>query len=224
MIQQKMQNNKIEKKIKPGYIYESRWTINECFYVFQLALLLSVSSLIVEASISTYVICSILLSVLGWQFVLRKSYFYDHYMIVFFPLRLCRRKIIIHYDKVYIFMYRFSRYEGEYLFIKQDDNFLFFKNWFYSSRVTPKCKKGRFSFYYLLKYFKQQGYLIQTNKLYPREKHIELVFGTGVSDYIRKSPYKKKTAHKDHIRRTIITFIFFILLFFLFYWYLGTLD
>ncbi len=210
------------KRIESGCIYESRWTINECFSALQLAFFLCVSLLIARASVSTYVICSVLLSIVGCQFFLRKSYFYNHYMIVVYPLRFHRRRVVIRYNEVFGFVFRII-HDGEYLFIRQNESSVLFKQWFYSSRVTPKCKKGRFSFYYLLKHLKQQGYIIQTNKLCILEDHIESVFGSGKSDYIRKSPSERRKAHKG-VWNTIIIIILLILLFFLSYWYYGTLS
>jgi hypothetical protein len=85
-------------------------------------------------------------------------------------------------------------YDGEYLFLVLKDSTFqpkIFKKRLSSSRVSPR-KNGRIDFYFLLKHLKQRGCQIRTNKNYKLENRIELVFGSGISDYVRKSPSEKK--------------------------------
>jgi hypothetical protein len=203
-----MQKNKKQNKNREQRcIHRSQWTVNECVNMLAYGMILLVILVIARCSILTCFICPILGIFVGCQSFLRRSYFYDDYMVTVYPLRF--RKIIIHYNEIVGFVFRFVPSEGYYLFpILNDSSFLpkIFKKRLSSSKVSPH-KNG----FFLLKHLKQRGCQIQTNKYDELENRVELVFGSGHSDYIRKSPSEKRKAYDDYRRHIFIVYIAYLL-------------
>lgn len=219
-------NKKLSRNNEQGFVYESRWTVNECVFMFQFGMILWLCLFIARCSIFTCLICSILEIIVGCQFFLRKSYFYEDHMVVVYPLRFYFRKVIIHYNEIACFVFKVVPYDGEYLFLVLKDSTFqpkIFKKRLSSSRVSPR-KNGRIDFYFLLKHLKQRGCQIRTNKNYKLENRIELVFGSGISDYVRKSPSEKKKAYKKSRIIDIIMDIVFLLALVLSYLFVRSLD
>lgn len=220
------EKKKPNRNNEQGFIYESRWTVGECVAMLQFGMILWLSLFIARCSIFTCFLCSILGTIVGCQLFLRKSYFYENQMVIVYPLRFYFRKVIIHYNEIACFVFRIVPYDGEYLFlIFKDSTFQpkIFKKRLSSSKVFPH-KNGRIGFYFLLKHLKQSGCQIRTNKNYELENHIELVFGSGVSDYVRKSPAEKNKEHIKYRRIEIIINIVFLLVLILSYLYYRSLD
>ena len=217
---------KPNRNTEQGFIYESRWTAGECIAMLQFGMILWLSLFIARCSILTCFLCSILETIVGCQLFLRKSYFYENHMVIVYPLRLYFRKVIIHYSEIDCFVFRIVPYDGEYLFLVFKNSTFrpkIFKKRLSSSKVFPH-KDGRISFYFLLKHLKQSGCQIRTNKNYELENHIELVFGSGASDYVRKPPFEKKKEYTRCRRIEIIIDVVFLLLSILAYLYFSSLD
>ena len=129
------------KRIKNGFIYESGWTTNECTMGTALAFFLCVFLLIAHFSLPIYFICSTVASFFSWQLLLRKSFFYENYMVVVFPLRLFIRETVILYKDIRRFEFKVLRIDGDYLFVTRDGS-SFLQRSLSSSRVTLRNKKN----------------------------------------------------------------------------------
>lgn len=213
------------RRIKNGFIYESRWTINECIMSTALAFYLCVFLLIAHFSLPVYFICSIVASFVLWQLLLRKSFFYDNYMIVVYPLRLFFRETVILYKDVSKFEFKVLRIDGDYLYVTRGGP-SFLQRLLSSSRVTSRNKEQRLQLFFFFKHLKCSGYDICTNKSYSNtlEKRIEMVFGSGITNYVRMTPAEKKISHKKSIRNTVVIYVVYLVLMVLTWLYLRSLD
>ena len=168
-----------------------------------------------------YFVSSVLTCTVFWSLFLRKSLFFCDHVVVLYPLRLFKRQVEIQYCDIDSFSYNGNPSNGDYLMIHPKSCGIskkMYVRWFCSSLVrTRKRKERMMPFYFFLKYLKGEGYLIKKNSdLQPMEERVELVFGTGVANYVRKTPSEKKEAHKKHIVDAIITYILISLLVVLF--------
>lgn len=211
------------RRIKNGFIYESCWTINECIMGIPLAFFLCVFLLIAHFSLPIYFICSTVASFFSWQLLLRKSYFYENYMVVVFPLRFFIRNIIIQYKDVRRFKFITLR-DGNYLYVTRDGS-SYLGRFFSSSRVTLRNKKQRLKLFFFFKHLKCSGYDICTNKSYcgTLEKRVEMVFGSGITDHVRMTPSEKIISRKKNIRNYVV-FLVVLLVVMVLAWYLRPLD
>lgn len=202
-----------KRRIENGFLYESRWTVNECIMSSALAFYLCVFLLIAHFSLRVYFVCSIVASLFSWQLLLRKSYFYDNYMVVVFPLRLFIRNTVIPYKDVRRFEFKVLRIDGDYLFVTRNGS-SFLQRSLSSSRVTSRNKKQQLQLFFFFKHLKCSGHDICTNKSYSGtlEKRIELVFGSGNTDYVRKTPEEKKKSRKKSIRITVVIYVVYFVL------------
>ncbi len=212
------------RRIKNGFIYESCWTINECIMGIPLAFFLCVFLLIAHFSLPIYFICSTVASFFSWQLLLRKSYFYENYMVVVFPLRFFIRNIIIQYKDVRRFKFITLR-DGNYLYVTRDGS-SYLGRFFSSSRVTLRNKKQRLKLFFFFKHLKCLGYDICTNKSYysTLEKRIEMVFGSGITDYVRMTPEEKKKSRKKSIWNTVIFYVVYLVIMVLCWLYYSSLN
>ena len=214
-----------KRRIESGFLYESRWTINECIMSTALAFYLCVFLLIAHFSIPVYFICSTVSSFVSWQLLLRKSYFYDNYMVVVFPLRFFFRNTVIQYKDIRRFEYKELRIDGDYLYVTRN-GLSYLQRFLSSSRVTPRNKKQRQQLFFFFKHLKCRGHNIYTNKSYSNtlEKRIEMIFGSGITDYVRMTPAEKKISHKKSIRNTVVIYVVYLVLMVLTWVYLRSLD
>ena len=104
--------------------------------------------------------------------------------------------------------------EGEFLsIITKEESVLrkLYIKYFCSSMVSSRDRRKRMSFFFLLKYLKSEGYWIKIiDRSYgftTLEKRVELAFGSGSSDYVRKSPSERRKERKKDIIITIITIL-----------------
>jgi len=211
------------RRIKNGFIYESWWTINDCIMGTLLAFYFCIFLLTAHFSLPIYFICSTVASFFSWQLLLRKSYFYENYMVVVFPLRFFVRNIIIQYKDVRSFKF-ITVSGGDYLYVTRD-GVSCLRRFFSSSLVTLRNKKQRLKLFFLFKHLKNSGYDICTNKYYSGtlEKRIEMVFGSGNTDYVRMTPSEKIISRKKNIRNYVV-FLVVLLVVMVLTWYLRPLD
>lgn len=190
-----------------------------------LAFYLCVFLLIAHFSLPVYFICSIVASFVLWQLLLRKSFFYDNYMIVVYPLRLFFRETVILYKDVSRFEFKVLRIDGDYLFVTRGGP-SFLQRLLSSSRVTSRKKEQRLQLFFFFKHLKSNGYSVYTNKSYSNtlEKRIEMIFGSGITDYVRMTPAEKKISHKKSIRNTVVIYVVYLVLMVLTWVYLRSLD
>lgn len=202
-----------KRRIENGFLYESRWTLNECIMSSALAFYFCAFLLIAHFSLRVYFVCSTVVSFLSWQFLLRKSYFYDNHMVVVFPLRLFIRDTTILYKDVNKFEFKVLRIDGDYLFVTREGS-SFLQRSLSSSRVTSRNKKQRLQLFFLFKHLKCSGYVIRTNKSYSDtlEKRIEMVFGSGNANYVRKTPEEKKKSREKNIRNAVVIYVIYFVL------------
>ena len=162
--------------------------------------------------ISSYFLTVAILSIIGWSFFLRKSFFYQDHMVITYPLRFFKRQIRIQYEDIEAFIFYERNLEGEFLSIitKEEESVLkkLYIKFLCSSMVSSRDWHKRMRFFYLLKFLKSEGYWIKIiDRSYgftTLEKRVELAFGSGNSDYVRKSPSERR---KKRRRDTIITII-----------------
>lgn len=213
------------RRIKNGFIYESCWTINECIMGTALAFFLCVFLLIARFSLPMYFICSTVASFFSWQLLLRKSFFYENYMVVVFPLRFFIRNTVIQYKDVCEFKFINLRVDGDYLYVTRDGS-SYLRRFFSSSRVTLRNKKQRLKLFFFFKHLKCRGYDICTNKSYysTLEKRIEMVFGSGITDYVRMTPEEKKKSRKKSIWNTVIFYVVYLVIMVLCWLYYSSLN
>lgn len=213
------------RKIKDGFFFESRWTINECIMGTAGAFYLCVFLLIAHFSLPVYFICSIVVSFVSWQLLLRKSYFYDNFMVVVFPLRLFIRETVILYKDIRRFEFIALRIDGDYLYAIRDGA-SFIQRLLSSSRVTLGNKKQRLQLFFFFKHLKCSGYDICTNKFYSStlEKRIEMVFGSGITDYVRMTPSEKIISRKKSIRNYFVLLVALLVVMVLTWFYVSSLH
>ena len=213
------------RRIKNGFIYESCWTINECIMGTALAFFLCVFLLIARFSLPMYFICSTVASFFSWQLLLRKSFFYEDYLVVVFPLRLFIRETVILYKDIRRFEFKVLRIDGDYLYVTRDGA-SFLQRSLSSSRVTLRNKKKRLKLFFFFKHLKSIGYDIHTNELYSNtlEKRIEMVFGSGITDYVRMTPEEKKKSRKKSTWNTVIFYVVYLVIMVLCWLYYSSLN
>ena len=208
--------SKMKSNEKDNCLYESNLPISQCFLGMVLALGLSMPALYLSASpIPSYFLTVAILSIIGWSLFLRKSFFYQDHMVITYPLRFFKRQIRIQYEDIEAFQFKEIALEGEFLSIitKEEESVLrkLYIKYFCSSMVSSRDWHKRMSFFYLLKYLKSEGYWIKIiDRSYgftTLEKRVELAFGSGSSDYVRKSPSERRKERKKDIIITIITIL-----------------
>jgi hypothetical protein len=165
--------------------------------------------------IPSYFLTVAILSIIGWSLFLRKSFFYQDHMVITYPLRFFKRQIRIQYEDIEAFQFKEIALEGEFLSIitKEEESVLrkLYIKYFCSSMVSSRDWHKRMSFFYLLKFLKSEGYWIKIiDRSYgftTLEKRVELAFGSGNSDYVRKSPSERRKRRKKDIIITIIAIL-----------------
>lgn len=207
--------SKMKSNEKDNCLYESNLPISQCFLGMVLALGLSMPALYLSASpIPSYFLTVAILSIIGWSLFLRKSFFYQDHMVITYPLRFIQRQIRIQYEDIEAFIFHERNLEGEFLsIITKEESVLrkLYIKYFCSSMVSSRDRRKRMSFFFLLKYLKSEGYWIKIiDRSYgftTLEKRVELAFGSGSSDYVRKSPSERRKERKKDIIITIITIL-----------------
>lgn len=207
---------KMKSNEKNNCLYESNLPISQCFLGIVLALGLSMPALYLSANpIPSYFLTVAILSIIGWSLFLRKSFFYQDHVVITYPLRFFKRQIRIQYEDIEAFQFKEIALEGEFLSIitKEEESVLrkLYIKYFCSSMVSSRDWHKRMSFFYLLKYLKSEGYWIKIiDRSYgftTLEKRVELAFGSGNSDYVRKSPSERRKRRKKDIIITIIAIL-----------------
>ena len=208
--------SKMKSNEKDNCLYESNLPISQCFLGIVLAIGLSMPALYLSANpIPSYFLTVAILSIIGWSLFLRKSFFYQDHMVITYPLRFFKRQIRIQYEDIEAFQFKEIALEGEFLSIitKEEESVLrkLYIKYFCSSMVSSRDWHKRMSFFYLLKYLKSEGYWIKIiDRSYgftTLEKRVELAFGSGNSDYVRKSPSERRKRRKKDIIITIIAIL-----------------
>lgn len=215
--------SKMKSNEKDNCLYESNLPISQCFLGIVLAIGLSMPALYLSANpISSYFLTVAILSIIGWSLFLRKSFFYQDHVVITYPFRFIKRQIRIQYDEIEAFRFREISLEGEFLSIipKEEESVLkkLYVKYFCSSMVSSRDWHKRMSFFFFLKYLKSEGFLIKiidTSIYVPTtlEARVELVFGSGNSDYyVRRSPSERRKRKKRDTIIDIITILIGLLL------------
>lgn len=207
---------------KNSCLYVSELPILQCMLLTILALGLSFPALWSSANpFLSYFLTVMVLSIIGWSLFLRKSYFYQDHVIVHYPFRFFKRQIQIQYDEINAFVFVERSLEGEFLsMITKEDNTLrkLYVKYFCSSMVRTQDRHKRMSFFFFLKYLKSEGYLIKIIDYAPSysEMRVESVFGSGNSEFVRKSPHERRKERKKNLIIAIIAVLIGLLLGFLY--------
>ena len=84
--------------------------------------------------------------------------------------------------------------------------------------VRTQDRHKRMSFFFFLKYLKSEGYLIKIIDYAPSysEMRVESVFGSGNSEFVRKSPHERRKERKKNLIIAIIAVLIGLLLGFLY--------
>ena len=208
--------SRMNKRKKNNCLYVSSLSISQCILGIILAFGLSLPALWLSANPFLFLFLTAgLLSVLFWSIFLRKSYFYQDHVIIFYPFRCFKRHIVIQYEEIAFFLF-IVRSSGEFLEIIINNASVIkriYIKYLCSSLVSFRNKHKRMSFFFFLKYLKTEGFVIRKyrNTHSSIEERIELVFGSGKSLYVRKSPFEKQKERRETILVDIIVFIIIIL-------------
>ena len=206
----------MNKRKKNNCLYVSSLSISQCLLGIILAFGLSLPTLWLSVNpfLSLFLTAG-LLSVLFWSIFLRKSYFYQDHVIIFYPFRCFKRYIVIQYEEIAFFLF-IDRSSGEFLEIIISNSSVIkrlYIKYLCSSLVDFRNKHKIMSFFFFLKYLKTEGFVIKkySNTHTSIEERIEFVFGSGNSLYVRKSPSEKRKERRKDIIVDIIVFIIIIL-------------
>ena len=93
----------------------------------------------------------------------------------------------------------------------------------FTKKILFLFKGKRFFFF---KHLKSIGYDIHTNELYSNtlEKRIEMVFGSGITDYVRMTPEEKKKSRKKSTWNTVIFYVVYLVIMVLCWLYYSSLN
>lgn len=191
-------------------LFESNLNIAQCVLGLALTMFMSWPALwLSKDALLSYFLTWILLTVIWWSLFLRKSFFYDNYVIIFFPLRLIKRQVRIDYKEVHSFKFVDKGLDGELLeLIVSDGSYIheLFVQYVYSAITISRNRHKNMRFFFFLKYLKSQGFLIETkdHEVSSTEVRINTIFGSGNLNYLKKSPGERRKARKKNIIITII--------------------
>lgn len=179
LVYPQMQEKRYHKtpKIDKSYcLYQSSITIVPCFEFTVIIAFVLIPILWINISRYVYYSTVCFLSLITWIHGLQRNLFYNNCLVVYFPLRLFRRKILINYKDIENFTYKLPRIGDDFIQTKIKNKSKFFQWFVYSicaGLVYNYSSKNRKKTYYLLKFIKSKGIPIK-------------ICGQSESDYEKK--------------------------------------
>lgn len=173
---QKKQYHKIPKIDKSNCLYQSSITIVPCFEFTVIIAIVLIPILWINISKYVYYFTVCFLSLITWIHGLQCNRFFNNCLVVYFPLRLFHRKILMNYKDIENFTYKLPRIGDDFIHAKIKNKSKFFQWFVYSicaSLVYNYSSKNRKRTYYLLKFIKSKGIPIK-------------ICGQSESDYEKK--------------------------------------
>ena len=212
----------MKKNKEDRCLYKSNLNLSQCVLGSVLIMFISLPALWLSTDTLLYFLSWILLSALWWSICLRRSFFYDTHVVICFPFRFVKREVRIDYEDVCSFKFVDKSLSGDFLELIVDGSFFhkFYVKQLCSAKISSLNKHKRMKSFLLLKYLKSVGFLIETknkssNGLTYMEERIGLIFGSGNTNYVRKSPNERRKERKKNIVIIIITILFSMLLYIL---------
>lgn len=173
---QEKQYHKLPMIDKSNCLYQSSITIVPCFEFTVIIAFVLIPILWINISRYVYYSTVFFLSLIIWIHGLQCNRFFNNFMVVYFPLRLFHRKILINYKNIENFTFKLPRIGDDFIQAKIKNKSKFFQWFVYSvcaGLVYNYSSKARKRTYYLLKFLKSKGIPIK-------------ICGQSESDYEKK--------------------------------------